>query len=359
MSKKNLEGETGLEPCSAEVYPDAVIKVRRDQYSTFEIKRMIEETEELVLAPPFQRKKVWTVKQKRELVESLLVGIPIPVIYVFEDEFGIKQMVDGRQRTSAIIDFMNGEYALDNLKMLPKFDGARFSDLPPLYRGRLERYQLLVYVIEPPTPEQMKYDIFDRVNRGGTRLNNQEMRNALYTGQSTELLRVLSNLHSFKQATGRSIKAVRMRDQYVILRFLAFYLWRIGQLDFAYRNNLDDLLATAMRYLNKAESLVLEDLSAVFDKAMQQAFDVLGEDVFRFPIKNTHRRPINMALFESLAYFFAILPNSCRMDAVAEQVSRIKQEFDSGDYFRSRVDTNSSIEYRFSEVEKLKDMVEC
>ncbi|NYS60331.1 DUF262 domain-containing protein [Halomonas salicampi] len=359
-SFEGLEDEAGLEPHSEEIYPDAVIKVSRDQYSVFEVKRMIEETQELVLAPAFQRNNVWKNEQKRELIESLLMGIPIPVIYVFENEQGIKQMVDGRQRTSAIIDFMNGKFALENLGMLPGFNGYRFKDLPPLYRSKLERYQLLVYVIEPPTPERVKYDIFDRVNRGGTQLNNQEMRNALYAGPATQLLKSLSQLPSFKQATGKSIQPKRMRDQYVILRFLAFYLLRTGQIAFTYKSNLDELLAFAMRYLNQADTAKHQQLTQIFDTAMANAYETLGEDAFRFPIKNTHRRPINMALFESLAYFFALLtPRQVNDDMLAEHIGRLKSEFDVGDYFRNRVDGTTSVEYRFAHVERLKDSLAC
>lgn len=361
MTEAHLEAETGLQPHSEEVYPDAVIKVSRDQYSAFEIKRMVEETQELILAPPFQRENVWKYPQKRELIESLLMGIPIPVIYVFEDENGIKQMVDGRQRTSAIIDFMNGKFALEKLGMLPDFNGFRFKDLPPLYRSKLERYQLLVYVIEPPTPERVKYDIFDRVNRGGTQLNNQEMRNALYSGKATSLLKKLRHLQSFKQATGGSIQPKRMRDQYVILRFLAFYLLRTGRLDFSYKSNLDDFLAFVMRYLNQANVALLDHLTGTFDIAMQRAYALMGEDAFRFPIKNTQRRPINMALFESLAYFFAILPGSQLVSdaSLVQAIDRLKQAFDASDYFRNRVDGTHSVNYRFSEVEKLKDALQC
>lgn len=355
-----LEAEHGLDLDSSEVYPHAVIKVSRDQYSAFEVKRMVEETQELVLAPPFQRGKVWKTEQKRELIESLLMGIPIPVIYVFEDEQGIKQMVDGRQRISTIIDFMNGKFALDNLGLLPEFNGQRFSHLSPLYRSKLERYQLLVYVIEPPTPERVKYDIFDRVNRGGTQLNNQEMRNALYFGQSTKLLNELKELPSFKNATGGSIQSKRMRDQYIILRFLAFYLLRQHKIEFDYKSNLHDLLAFVMRYLNKADAEILERLKMIFDSAMLRAFACLDEDVFRFEIKNTHRRPINMALFESLAYFFSLLPDErLDMNVMAEKVDVLKVEFDSGDYFRNRVDSSSSVDYRFGCVEKLRNELTC
>jgi predicted ATPase len=101
-----LEAEHGFELDSSEVYPDAVIKVSRDQYSAFEVKRMVEETKELVLAPDFQRRKVWGTEQKQELIESLLMGIPIPVIYVFENELGIKQMVDS---TRIKLSFVMGE----------------------------------------------------------------------------------------------------------------------------------------------------------------------------------------------------------------------------------------------------------
>lgn len=355
-----LEAEHGLDLDSSEEYPHAVIKVSRDQYSAFEVKRMVEETKELVLAPPFQRGKVWNTEQKRELIESLLIGIPIPVIYVFEDEQGIKQMVDGRQRISTIIDFMNGKFALDKLGLLPEFNGARYSDLPPLYRSKLERYQLLVYVIEPPTPERVKYDIFDRVNRGGTQLNNQEMRNALYCGPATELLNELKVRDSFLHATGRSIQPKRMRDQYVILRFLAFYLLRQRKINFSYKSNLDELLAFTMRYLNRAEPEFIKNLRHIFDAAMRRASEYLGEDAFRFEIKNTHRRPINMALFECLAYFFAILPDEPLDErVVAEKVRGLKQDFDGGDYFRNRVDSSSSVEYRFSCVERLREELVC
>lgn len=355
-----LEAEHGLELDSSEVYPDAVIKVSRDQYSAFEIKRMVEDTEELVLAPEFQRRNVWETDQKHELIESLLMGIPIPVIYVFENELGVKQMVDGRQRVSTIIDFMNNKFALNNLGLLHQFNSARFADLPPLYRSKLERYQLLVYVIEPPTPERVKYDIFDRVNRGGTRLNNQEMRNALYCGESTRLLNELSILPSFIRATGGSIQPKRMRDQYVILRFLAFYLLRQRRIEFAYKSNLEELLAFVMQFLNGCAPELFEELKEVFDLAMQRAFDCLGEDAFRLPMKNAHRRPINMALFECLAYCFVILPQEVLgQDGLAAKLNELKREFDAGDYFRNRVDSTGSVDYRFGRVEELRDEMAC
>ncbi|QEP45134.1 DUF262 domain-containing protein [Ectothiorhodospiraceae bacterium BW-2] len=360
QEEEPLEAEQGLTASNEGIYPNAVIKINRDQYSAFEIKRMVETTHELRLDPEFQRHNVWVPSQKRELIESLLMGIPIPVIYVFENEQGIKQMVDGRQRISAIIEYMNGGFTLDNLNMLPDFNGKKFDQLDPLYRSKLERYQLLVYVIEPPTPERVKYDIFDRVNRGGTQLNNQEMRNALYYGQATQLLNELASLEVFHKATGGAIKPKRMRDQYIILRFIAFYLLRQGKMVVEYRSNMDEFLATTMKWLNQADVSELEHIKQVFSHAMQSAWHYLGEDGFRFDMTNINRRPINMALFEVLAYFFAITPlDAVEPETIVVAINQLKQRFDHSNEFSGRVDTSNGVAYRFNQVEQLKEQLTC
>ena len=355
-----LEAEEGLERKSGDVYPDATVKISRDQYSVFEIKRMAEETHDLQIAPPFQRRRVWRIEQNRELIESILMGIPIPVIYVFEDENGKKQVVDGRQRISAIIDFLNNKFTLDKLRMLPAFNGKKFSDLDPIYKSKVERYQIPVYVIEPPTPERVKYDIFDRVNRGGTRLNNQEMRNALYQGPATELLNELSRTEEFKAATGNGVKATRMRDKYIILRFLSFYLLRTRGLDFSYKSNSDELLAAAMKRINAMPGDEINALQNVFIHSMRQCHAILGRNAFRFSQTNVNRRPVNMALFEAIAYFFA----TARIDAhdhetLKKRLEALKEEFDRSGNFISRVDSSNAVEYRFSMVEKLAREAAC
>ncbi|MFA7192988.1 MAG: DUF262 domain-containing protein, partial [Bacilli bacterium] len=111
-----FEGEETLKSRLIDVYPDAVVKISRDQYSIFEIRRMVVETKEFVLDPEFQRNNVWRLSQERELVESVLMGIPIPVIYVFENDEGIKQVVDGRQRINAFVRFLDNQFTLDGLK---------------------------------------------------------------------------------------------------------------------------------------------------------------------------------------------------------------------------------------------------
>lgn len=208
------------------VYPQASLNIERTQFSVFELKRK-KEKKKLILDPDFQRNDVWKPRQKAELVESILMNIPLPFIYVTENREAELIVVDGRQRLTALFEFMDNDYSLgQGLQILTNLRGKKFSELTPLMQGVIEDYQLATHIIKPPTSDLVLIDIFDRVNRGGTSLSNQEIRNALYQGESTKLLTRLSNSRSFLIATENSIKKERMKDKYLILRYLAFYLWR-------------------------------------------------------------------------------------------------------------------------------------
>ena len=108
------------------------------------------------------------------------------------------------------IKFLNNEFSLESLKILSRYNGLRFKDLDPLLQSRIEDYQIQSYVILPPTDETVKFHIFDRVNRPGTQLNKQEIRNALYNGKITELLKEIAESALFREAT--SNKFVKDND---------------------------------------------------------------------------------------------------------------------------------------------------
>ncbi|EAL9952893.1 DUF262 domain-containing protein, partial [Campylobacter jejuni] len=201
---EELEGEDSLDINNDEnykqIYPLEKIRIEKGRMSFFEIKRR-QERGDIQISPEFQREDVWNYKQKSELIESVLMGIPIPVFYFFESKDTKIQVVDGRQRITTFIDFMNDKFDLKQVKIITDIIGKKFSDLNVIQQRKIEDYQIDTYTIQPPTPEQVKFNIFDRVNRGGTRLNNQEMRNALYQGNSTELINELSKEECFKKAT--------------------------------------------------------------------------------------------------------------------------------------------------------------
>jgi hypothetical protein len=145
MTKDNieeLEGESSLENHETN-YPNISIKLVKEQFSLFELKRRQEVSKTIVINPDFQRNKVWDLKQDSELVESILMGIPIPPIYLFENKDGIKQVVDGRQRLSCVFDYLNDRFKLVDLKILDGENGKKFSDLIPLLQAKIEDYQIL------------------------------------------------------------------------------------------------------------------------------------------------------------------------------------------------------------------------
>lgn len=364
MEKKEekLEGEIGLnieqDNESSAIYPNAEVRVMKAQYSILHVKRLCEDRGELVISPDFQRNKVWKGKQNEELVESILMGIPIPIMYLFEAKDGKKQVVDGRQRISAVLDFLNNKFKLKDLKILRNLNGCYFKDLEPKLRGIFEDYQFFFYIIQPPTPERVKYDIFDRVNRGGTSLNNQEMRNALYQGTATELIDNICASEQFKLATDNSISPKRMRDRYVILRAIAFYYLfthRLDQADFGkpieYKSDMDDFLAKVMIYINhQMDGQEQKQITRLFLHAFERIFSLLGPNAFRFD-STGKRRPINMPLFECLTYLFLFEWPAGNKEEMIEEIRTMKQEFDGSGLFTGNVDSTNSLQYRFLTIE--------
>jgi uncharacterized protein with ParB-like and HNH nuclease domain len=347
-----------------DVYPDAIVNIARDPISAFQLKRKYDKKPPLLkLDPDFQRESVWDEKQKSELIESILMGIPLPLIYVKEDKDGVYIIVDGRQRLTTMFDFMDNKFSLQKLKTLPFLNSKIFDDLNQLQQNKIEDCPLTLHVIKPPTSDRVTFDLFDRVNRGGTRLNNQEMRNALYQGNATILLKQLSANEYFKKATDNSINTKRMKDRYLILRFIAFYLWRKGLLididskeKIEYKSDLEDFLSKAMEFLNDTSSIkILEFIPSLFEKTMQNCYEIFGNDCFRLPKQGEkQRRPVNMALFETLSYFIAELDNEHLLikNVIDEKYKDLVNDDKYVTALTYTVDSNVSIKARFDKIEE-------
>ena len=368
MEEDLLEGESYNSSAEVnEVYPNAEVRVTRAQYSTLHIKRLVEDRKELIIDPDFQRGNVWAKKQGAELVESILMGIPIPVMYLFEMRDGSKQVVDGRQRIAAILDFLNDKLILKDLKILPEYNNFKFSDLDAKMQGIFEDSQMYFYIIQPPTPERVKYDIFDRVNRGGTRLTNQEMRNALYRGKSTRLISELSKSEEFLRATGHGISSKRQKDNYVVLRSISFYLlYKKSEIvlkqngeSIEYKSDIDDFLAKMMIFINeKASDELIADCRAMFLRAMNNSYDIMGEDAYRFAAYEdengkSRKRPINMPLFEMLVFIFSDDCVTTNKFVTRNAINKFKESYDYQKMLMSNVDSSTNVTERFTTALKL------
>lgn len=357
---EEIEGQNDLDLTSRphQMGIDTPVRIAKDQSSVFELLRR-EKRGDLVLAPDFQRPDVWEKKDKSELIESILIGIPIPLIYLFEDEKGVREIIDGKQRITALKEFLNNKFSLTELSMLPELKGKRFSDISALLQSKLEDYQLHTYVIQPPTPEHVKFNIFERVNRSGFKLNRQEMRHALYQGKSTKLIQKLAESPDFKSVTGNSVMPNRMRDRYLVLRFVGFYLLMTDQIKvIEYRSDIDAFLASVMKFVNtKASDKLIEEIENVSLIGMSNAYQALGDNAFRFQHQiGKNKRPVNMGLFEMLVFAFCYLDLAkCNSEKAKEIIKRYKSSVDDQALFSGSIDTTEHVNKRFDIARQITD----
>lgn len=297
------------------------------------LRRLIQGT--IILNPDFQRQEVWTNDKKSRLIESLMLKIPIPMFYVSADEKSNLTVVDGLQRFSTIRDFVLGKKYLEtrdenikgegfrllDLEFWKEYEGKNFKELPTNIVNRILETEFTFTIINPGTPEEVRRNIFKRINTGGLPLSSQEIRNALYIGESTILLNKLASLDIFKKATDYSIKNMRMEDKELILRFISFLVRKYTS--FSKAVSVDTWLSDTMIIVNALPNLETRELNKQVNKtnatieinsiipitvnsiiqkfhfAMIRAHKLFGIHAFRKSYTGKRRTPVNKSLFET------------------------------------------------------------
>lgn len=264
------------------------------------------------LYPDYQRlPELWKQEQMSQLIESLLIRIPLPVFY-FDGSTDVWEVVDGLQRLSALKRFMidKGDKAmtLKGLEYLKQYNGKTFEELPLFLQSRIEETQLMIYIINPGTPEEIKYNIFKRINTGGLMLTPQEIRNALNQGIPSRTIREMAEYSEFKEATQYKVPSIRMEDCDFVARFVGFYF---GYKE--YTPDLDTWLNKGMARLKTLDTGQMEQMKSDFKKAMLAMHDIFGDEAFRKRYESTEdnprRKPINKALFDAWSVNMAKLSN--------------------------------------------------
>ena len=344
----------------AKFYPNMPIKIDKDQYSVFEMKRKFDK-EKICMDPSFQRNFVWSEQQKSELIESVIMGIPLPLLYLAESQQGELIVVDGRQRLTTFFDFLDNKFKLSKLRIMRQLNGKNFAALEKEYANyasTIEDYQLVVQIIKYPTPDRVRFDIFDRVNRGGTPLNKQEMRNALYQGNATVLLKKITENSAFLQATGNGISSKHMKDRYIALRAIAFTLLYTGELKdlkgniIEYKSDIEDFLGKTMEYLNNCNMEQMKALEDKFNTVMENIYLSFGENAFRIPGSDKRKRPISMTLFETLFYLYYLLLDYDIQYAKVSSKFNLMQDTEFLRALQHSVDSSYSVEKRFSKMKE-------
>lgn len=249
-----------------------------------------------IYVPTFQRGFVWTLQQASRFVESLLLGLPVPGIFLSKERGTQKLLViDGQQRLSTLKDFYSGvfrktrkEFAL--ISVQKKFEGLTYKTLPDEDRRLLDDSILHATIIkqdEPSNDESSIYYIFERINTGGTKLQPQEIRTSIYRGSFCELLKSLNENSAWRSVYGSPSK--NMRDQELILRFFALYF------NFnSYRAPLKEFLNDYMGANKNLELQSKHQLTKAFEESINLIHECLGKQAFR-PDK-----ALNAAVFDAI-----------------------------------------------------------
>ncbi len=191
-------------------------------------------------------------------------------------------------------------FKLTGLEYFSDYNGCGYDALPRSYIRRIDETQLSLYLLMPGTPFNIKFNIFKRINTPGLKLENQEIRHALYQGAATKLLKALSETVEFKNATANSIPSDRMLDREFILRYMGFKYLGIDQFKQC-GASIEVFLNQTMEYLNDCTEKQIKEIKEIFIRSMNCAYNIFGEYAFRriSGIPPVKRNPINVALFES------------------------------------------------------------
>ena len=294
-----IEVEGPPPPDEPEPWDPEKIRIHTKHYSLRQVVDMITDGD-IDLAPDFQRQYVWKARQRWGIIESLLLGIPLPSFYFNEDSSGRLQVVDGVQRLTTIFRYVNDEtFKLGKVTYLHDLEGQSFDDLAAVFRRRLNSAQFVAHVIDPQTPHRVKFDIFRRINTGGSPLSAQEIRHCMSGKRSREFLKKLATDQSFATATGGALQNhPRMADREVVLRFVGFRLFTADE--YAQHDSFDEFLSFVTEQIDDPVSQSLDQLRGHFVRGMTNCYAAFGEHAFRkWPWGAARKNPINRALFES------------------------------------------------------------
>lgn len=281
------------------------------------------ENNEIDLQPDFQRHGgLWGPKEQSRLIESLMLKIPIPDFYFNASDDNCWIVIDGLQRLTAFQNYLIKMEKLTDLQYLKEFNGYTFDTLPRQYVRRIKESTVVAYNVEKGSPDEVVFNIFQRINTGGVRLNSQEIRHALYQGRSTSLMQELAECEEFLRATQNSISSGRMMDREYVNRYLAF-----TELDYRteYKDNIDAFLIKGIKRVNTYDEKKINEIRIRFKSVMQCCNEIFDIYAFRRVVEGK-RGKINKAIFEIWSVCLSELDEIQRRQLV-EKRELVKEEF--------------------------------
>jgi hypothetical protein len=262
---------------------------------------------ELLLQPNYQRNYVATDLIASKLIESILLDVPIPVVYLAEEQDGSYSVIDGQQRLTSFLSFLEGKFPdnrpfkLSGLKVLPEINRRLFIDLDSELQKKIRSTTIHSIIIKKESNPDIKFEIFERLNTGSTKLNEDEIRNTVYRGKYIDLLAELSEYQGFHVLVKKDNFKKRMIYRGMILRFFA--LSEKSYLN--YKSSMKQFSNKELRDNKDLSASKLKEYRNRFEHCLDLVKVVFGEMAFRryMPGENGDvgkwgESQINMALYD-------------------------------------------------------------
>ncbi len=254
------------------------------------------------IRPFYQRRSRWDEERQSKLIESFIINIPVPPVFLYEKSFDSYEVMDGQQRITAITDYYSNRFSLKGLDLWPELNGMKYSDLPNKIRSGLDRRSISsIILLKESAPDEedaifLRQLVFERLNTGGIKLERQEIRNSLSSGDFNDLLFSLAQDDLFRKIWDLPMyepeemvnhkmpiykKAFfkKMEDIEVILRFFA--LRHMEHFKYGIQGFLDLYMIRSAKFNNSD----LEHLKLLFEKTLNTAYSIYGDDVFKIYVQ--------------------------------------------------------------------------
>ncbi len=257
-----------------------------------------------IVIPEFQRDFVWTQNQSSKLIESFLLGLPVPSVFLYnETETNKYLVIDGQQRLKSIFSYFKGifgDYKEKNFKLTglnenSSYFNKTFDNLDEKHKLKFKNSILRAFIIQQLNPDDdtSKFHIYERLNTGGTHLANQEIRNCIYHGHLINELRNMNENGNWRKILGKNAPDKRAKDIELLLRFFA--MRDISK----YRKPLKEYLNNFMKNNRDVSTDILQSMKSIFEKTCDEILDKLGEKPFHI------RSGLNAAVFDAVLTAFS------------------------------------------------------
>lgn len=243
-----------------------------------------ERRNKLNLQPDFQRYFVWDIKKASRLIESVLLGVPLPTVYLSEEKNGVSCVIDGQQRLTSLFSFYRGQFPngdkfmLKGLNVLRDLEGKTFKDLDDELQENFLNYSLRVITFPKESDENLKFEIFERLNMGSAQLNDQELRNCIYRGNLNNLIKELAQYSEFRDIMGFAQEPkLRMEDCEFVLRFCALYYLGADK----YKPSMKSFMNQMAEKGKTLPEKELNELADAFKRACQMTKSIFADHAFK------------------------------------------------------------------------------